>query len=219
MKDGTISIDHTTVPKLKYQLYGFSGKKALLVCLELNNIHVKSGKYDWGYMVKRALFGDGCAAIVASGEDVTNTSGKWAIESNLSHMKPPPHIVTLWTNHKGFDGHISPDVPKYLKSALRPFVDRLLKEQNLTDPSEVDLWGIHPGGPSILRACQSALELNSEKLEESWDSLKNYGNMSAASIWFIIEKLLKKKDDNARTLLALGFGPGVNMEGVMLKKC
>ena len=52
------------------------GKKALLVCCELISLHIRSGIYDFSYIVKRALFGDGCAAVVVSGEDCDDIKGK-----------------------------------------------------------------------------------------------------------------------------------------------
>ena len=129
------------------------------------------------------------------------------------------HIAKIFGNSKGLDFEISPELPKYIKIGLVPFVDKLLKKQNFSHHSEIDLIGIHPGGPAILKAAQSSLVLSPKNLEASWDTLKNYGNMNSATIWFVIDKLLKKKDYSPQNLLALAFGPGVTIEGVILSKC
>ena len=131
-------------------------------------------------------------------------------------MENSSHILHLTVNHDGIDMNVSPEAPNYIKRGVGPFVDEILK---ISNHSEFDLIGVHPGGPAILKAVQSGLELSPEKLEASWDTLKNYGNMSSATIWFIIDKMLKNKDENSQNLLALAFSPGVTIEGVILGKC
>ena len=196
------------------------GKKALLVCLELFSIHGRSGIYDFAYLMRRALLGDGCAAVVLSGEDLGDDNGKWAVLGNSSYLvENSTHISKIFSNDEGLDMETSPELPKYIESRLGPFVDKLLKEQNFSHHSEIDLIGIHPASPVLLKAAQSGLALSPEKLKASWDTLKNYGNMSSGTIWFVIEKLLQTEDQEPKTLMALTYGPGVTIEGVVLSNC
>ena len=163
--------------QFKYKSF-FSGKKGLLICLELNNIHIRSGVYDYSYLVKRALFGDGCAAVVVSGEDIEDVEGKWAIQGNSSHLvENTLHLAKIFGNEKGIDIEMSNELLKVLRKELGPFVDELLKKHNFSHHSEIDLIATQ-GGPAFLKAIQSGLAVNTEKLEVSWDTLKNYGNMS-----------------------------------------
>ena len=70
-----------------------------------------------------------------------------------------------------------------------------------------------------MRNVQSGLKLSDEQMSKSWNGLQNYGNMSSASVWFVIENILKKeKNISGDHLLALGVGPGISMEEVLLKK-
>ena len=131
-------------------------------------------------------------------------------------MENSSNILHLTVNHDGIDMDMSPEAPNYIKRGVGPFVDEILK---ISNPSEFDLIGVHPGGPAILKAVESGLELSPEKLEASWDTLKNYGNMSSATIWFVIDKLLQKEDQNPQNILALAFSPGFTMEGVIFSKC
>ena len=170
-------------------------------------------------MVEQALFGDGCAAVVASAENIDDCHGKWAVQSNSTQLvENSSNIVKLYVNHNGLNSEFS-KAPKIIKSEVCMFVDRFLKKQNFLHQSEIDLWGVHPGSPTILRAAQSGLALSPEKLEASWETLKNYGNMGSATVWFVIDKLMQKGDQNAQNLLALAFGPGVTIEGVLFRKC
>ena len=102
---------------------------------------------------------------------------------------------------------------------IRKFVDDLLVQQNIDQQNEIQLWGVHPGGPAILTAVQSSLGLEYENLKESWEVLKNYGNMASVTIWFVLQELMKNENKESQNLLAIAFGPGVTIEGALLKKC
>ena len=71
---------------------------------------------------------------------------------------------------------------------------------------------------AILRGVQGGLELSDEKMMDSWNVLKNYGNMSSTSVLFVLEEIFKRKETSAEHILALTFGPGISMEQVLLKK-
>ena len=122
----------------------------------------------------------------------------------------------------GDDGNlecaISRELPNLCKSGVHPFVDKFLKKKNL-GVEDIDAWAVHPGGPAILRGVQGGLELPNEKMSASWNVLKNYGNMSSASVWFALEEIFQeKKNSAAEHILALTFGPGISMEQILLKK-
>ena len=102
---------------------------------------------------------------------------------------------------------------------IRKFVDDLLVQQNIDQQNEIQLWGVHPGGPAILTAVQSELGLDYENLKESWEVLKSYGNMASVTIWFVLQELMKYENKETQNLLAIAFGPGVTIEGALLKKC
>ena len=70
-----------------------------------------------------------------------------------------------------------------------------------------------------MKSIQSGLQLTDEQMSKSLNALQNYGNMSSASVWFVIESILKQgKNNSGDHLLALGVGPGISMEQVLLKK-
>ena len=195
------------------------GKSSLIVCNELNSLLNITERYGMGHMVKNALFGDGCSAAVISSDYVEKGDGKWVIESSASTLvENTGNIVKLfWNNDGNFDSNLSPELPKVVKSGIFPFVDEFLKNQEL-DWQDNIAWAVHPGGPAILRAVQSGLKLSDDHMQQSWDVLQNYGNMSAATIWFVLDQTLKKKENTADNVIALAFGPGVYMESIYLKK-
>ena len=126
--------------------------------------------------------------------------------------------MEIWVSDDGkLDGAISPDLPNLCKSGAYPFVDQFLRKKGLK-VENIDAWAIHPGGAAILRGVQSGLELSDEKMMDSWNVLKNYGNMGSASVWFVLEEIFKRKETSAEHIVALTFGPGISMEQVLLKK-
>ena len=126
--------------------------------------------------------------------------------------------MEIWVSDDGnLDCAISPDLPNLCKSGAYPFVDQFLRKKGLK-VENIDAWAIHPGGAAILRGVQGGLELSDEKMMDSWNVLKNYGNMSSTSVLFVLEEIFKRKETSAEHILALTFGPGISMEQVLLKK-
>ena len=85
--------------------------------------------------------------------------------------------------------------------------------------TDIDLFAIHPGGKKILEACEKALNITKEDNKYAYDILKNYGNMSSASILFVLDALLRDINDNDRNkkVMGLGFGPGLTLESMLLR--
>ena len=188
----------------------------LIVSLELFSLHLgHDGGNDMA--VYMSLFGDGCAAVVVSGEYGSNTKDKWSIEGNYSYLIPDSATaITMGLMEKGLTGTLEPRVPNVIQKKMKGFMDGYHSKFGIDG---VDHWCIHPGGPAIIKAVQTALELPDEKLEHSWECLKKYGNMSSATILFILDRMRKfketKKDDN---MIMLAFGPGVWVESLFLIK-
>jgi predicted naringenin-chalcone synthase len=114
----------------------------------------------------------------------------------------------------GFQMQLSYKVPVLLARSIKPFVDALLKEW--TEVSMCD-WAIHPGGKSILQVIERDLALDREQTTASWETFADYGNMSSATFLFVLRKLHQLSSKRIWTA-GLGFGPGLSMEGVLLRK-
>jgi len=80
------------------------------------------------------------------------------------------------------------------------------------------VWALHPGGPMILQAITDCLGLTKQDVLPAWDVLRKYGNMSSCSLMFVFDEIRKKPRDHA-WVPALAFGPGLNVEGAMLRAC
>ena len=180
----------------------------LLCAVELCSLHMA---YGWHpeKVVANALFADGAAAVVASANPspahqslVLRRSGSMVIpdSADLMHWEIGDH---------GFAMGLSPRVPETVGAALLPWLRDWLADQAI-DLEAVTSWAIHPGGPRILSTCAEVLSLGPNLLLDSRAVLQEHGNMSSATILFILERLRRRS--TAGPCLALAFGPGLSTE-------
>lgn len=113
----------------------------------------------------------------------------------------------------GFEMTLSQKVPSLIEANLRPWMTEFLAEEGLTI-EDIQGWAIHPGGPRILDACLTALSLASKDLAPARDILLRYGNMSSATILFLLDRL--QEEPQRGPTVALGFGPGLTIEAMLL---
>jgi predicted naringenin-chalcone synthase len=101
-----------------------------------------------------------------------------------------------------------------IEQKLKPWLEGWLAENGLR-MSEVASWAVHPGGPRIVDAVEKALGLDASDTVDSRSILTEYGNMSSATILFVIDRLRRKKAP--RPCVAIGFGPGLAAEAALFR--
>jgi len=110
---------------------------------------------------------------------------------------------------------LSADVPA-LASGLRPDVDKFLAESGLT-LGDIEVFVCHPGGPKVLEAIESTLSLPDDALVRSWRHLSEVGNLSSASVLFVLAEALAEQPEPGTLGLLLAMGPGFCSELVLLQ--
>jgi predicted naringenin-chalcone synthase len=193
----------------------FTGADAgacVLVCaVELCSVHYHYG-WDPQKSVANALFADGAAAVVGTAE---TADGAWRVAATGSCLFPDCADAMTWTvGDHGFEMTLSPRVPELIGQHLRPWLGGWLADNGLT-LEQVASWAIHPGGPRILTAIEKALGLPREATAVSREVLAACGNMSSPTVLFILERLLRRQAPGP--CVALGFGPGLTAEAVLLR--
>ena len=185
----------------------------LICCVELCSLHLQYGG-DPEQVVANALFADGAAAVVASAQRSTSLPAL-VLETNGSTVIPRSAGLMHWriTDH-GFSMGLSPQVPQTVAQALRPWLDDWLGALDLS-PASITSWAMHPGGPRILTACGEVLELSPEQLQTSRAVLHDHGNMSSATVLFILQRLRQFATPGPG--LALAFGPGLCAEVALFR--
>lgn len=180
--------------------------RVLVVDLELCTLHLKDTT-DLEQMLSFLLFGDGCAACVVSAEPVGA-----ALDSFRALLVPSTRELITWSiRQSGFDMILSGGVPAAIHDGLREHGSEILGGASA---ASVDLWAVHPGGRTVLDAVERAFELEPVALASSREVLRRYGNMSSATVMFVIERLLRSVAAG-RTGCAMSFGPGLVAETML----
>lgn len=192
-----------------------SGACVLLCAVELCSLHFYYG-WDVEKVKANALFADGAAAAIITGEPSSPGPGKgWHIAATGSCLLPDSEQDMTWRiGDHGFEMTLSARVPELIQSHLRPWIDDWLAEHHHTVTS-IRNWAIHPGGPRIVSAAAECLRLPDSTTAVSRAVLEEYGNMSSPTLLFILERM--RRSELSGPTVALGFGPGLMAEAALLE--
>jgi alpha-pyrone synthase len=178
----------------------------LILNLELCTLHMQE-THNLEQILSFLLFADGCAACLVS----AHPQGL-AMDSFYAVQIPETSNLITWRIRElGFDMHLSGQVPAELRRALAEIGTQITRG---AEPNTIDLWAVHPGGRTILDAVEKGLELNAAALAHSRDILARYGNMSSATVMFVLNQLMHRAQMGQRGC-AISFGPGVTAETML----
>jgi predicted naringenin-chalcone synthase len=184
--------------------------KVLLCATELCSLHYHYG-WDPQKVIANAIFADGSAALV--GVRGSAIPGAWRLAASGSCLVPETTNAMTWdVGDHGFSMTLAKRVPDIIRRSLREFLEPWLREHELTIP-QIQSWAIHPGGPKILDAAGEALGVRAELLQPAREVFAAHGNMSSPTVLFILDHL--QKLGSKPPCVALGFGPGLNVEAAL----
>jgi predicted naringenin-chalcone synthase len=180
----------------------------LVCCVELCTLHFQYG-WDEQKMVANALFADGAAAAIVGHSDAAPQ-----ILASGSQIIPGTGSQMTWTiGDHGFEMTLSPRVPQIIAGRLQPWLDEMLGQQGLTVP-QVGGWCIHAGGPRIVSTVAERLGVNGTSTQASHRVLRDHGNMSSATVLFVLQQMIEQR--LPRPWVMLAFGPGLTAEAMLL---
>ena len=194
----------------------FPGHIAVVLSVELCSLTWQRGDLSAANMISTGLFGDGAAAAVVAGSE-TEFQGPEVLATR-SVFYPGSEEVMGWDiSEAGFQIVLSPDVPKVIRQNLGADVASFLEDFGLRR-SDVASWIIHTGGPKVLEAVEDTLDLPAGALDVSWQSLKQVGNLSSASVLVVLEQVLTRRRGEPGTYSVLAaMGPGFCSELLLLR--
>lgn len=184
----------------------------VLVCaVETCSLHLR---YDApaDAEVANALFADGAAAAIVAGGSAP--AGAWRIDGFESRIVAGTAEAMTWRiGDHGFEMTLSPRVPAIIRDQVAPWLICRLAARGL-EPAGVGAWAVHPGGPRLLAAVEEGLGLPAGGLVDSRAILAEFGNMSSATILFLLDRLRRR--GAPRPCVALALGPGLAAEAAVL---
>jgi alkylresorcinol/alkylpyrone synthase len=196
---------------------GHPNQAALLLSVELCSLTIQPDDHSVANLISSGLFGDGAAAVVVAGADCPAAGGPNVVDTR-STLYPGTERVMGWDiSEKGFKIVLAREVPEVVLNNLGQDADQFLSDHGLTR-SDIKSWVIHTGGPKILEATEAALGLQNGALDASWRCLRRTGNLSSASVLFVLEEVLNngRPAPGSWGILA-AMGPGFCSELVLLQ--
>ena len=193
---------------------GRPGSLVLLVAIEICTLAFRLDKLTKANIVATALFGDGAAAcLLRTGDD-----GIAAIEASGQHTWPDTLAIMGWdVERQGLGVIFDRAIPPFARANIAPAIDAILKRSGLTR-SDVDRFACHPGGTKVIEALEAALSLPDGALDDERHILAEYGNMSAPTVLFVLERLIGSEAGLPRRTLLTAMGPGFTASCVSLTR-
>lgn len=187
----------------------------VMICaVELCSLHQQYGA-GADRIVSNALFGDGAAAMICRRGGLTGASRPWQHVACASKIISGTNDQMTWKlGDHGFQMSLSAEVPNWIQRKLRDWLVPWLAQQGF-GLDGIGQWAVHPGGPRILDAIETSLELDDEALAASREVLRRYGNMSSPTVAFVLERLGTMRATGPCVML--GFGPGLAIEAALLR--
>lgn len=181
---------------------GEPGSRVLVVVIELCTLAFRPDEMSKSNIIATALFGDGAAACVVS----TEGPGLGVFEHAGEHTWPGTTDVMGWRlDDQGFGAIFSRSIPDLVLAELRPAADGFLSRHGM-DRRDIDSFCFHPGGAKVVTALEQAFETGQGRLANERLVLRDFGNMSAPTVLFVLERELATPTSGRRFVSALGPG-------------
>lgn len=184
----------------------------LVLCLELCSLHLQlNGGTD--SVLANALFADGAACTLVHARPELAYRSVFQLERFASGLAVEGETSMTWSiGDHGFNIVLSSYVPDIIGANIEELVTPILAAAGV-ERKAIAFWAVHPGGKAILDKVQKALALPVEALAVSREVLRQYGNMSSATVLFVLKEFLKTHDRDAEVpTCAMAFGPGLTIE-------
>ena len=177
--------------------------QVLVVNCELTTLHLKETD-DLERLLTFCLWGDGCSAALVTAEGIGIRLDRF----KALLARDGQELMSWSVRDDGFDMVLSGRVPATIQTVLAGNVSEILAGATV---DEIDLWAVHPGGRSVLDAVQRTLNLGPEALAPSHEVLRAHGNMSSATVMFVLARMLADARTGQKGC-GMAFGPGLTAE-------
>jgi alkylresorcinol/alkylpyrone synthase len=212
------------VARLHDYLVGHPDKVAVLMAVELCSLTLQRDDVSVPNLVGSGLFGDGAAAVVAAGreraKDLVDDQAQPQPEvlATRSRLYPDSERTMGWdVGATGLKIVLDSKVPDLVRAYVGGDVAAFLADHGL-GPDDIEWYVAHPGGPKVLEALQTALAVDRDALQVTWDSLSRVGNLSSASVLHVLSDTLRARPPRPGSYgLMLAMGPGFCSELVLLR--
>ncbi|SKA97149.1 Predicted naringenin-chalcone synthase [Prosthecobacter debontii] len=189
----------------------------LVICLELCTLHMQIND-EPDSILANSLFADGAAAAIVSARSPSGKKPAYQMNGFESALVPSSESEMAWEiGNEGFNIVLSSYVPDIIGGNIKQLLRGILTRRG-SSLEAIDEWAVHPGGRSILDKVEESLHLDPDALEASRTILRDYGNMSSATILFVLKEMMDSADTEHAQVCAMAFGPGLTVETALLER-
>jgi alkylresorcinol/alkylpyrone synthase len=181
------------------------GAHVLFLTVDLCSLCLRINDPTPSMFVSTALFGDGAAGMLLHNTRSGSRGGPRILATGEWCWRGTEHVMGWDIKDDGFGIVLSPELPALVSRALRPALQDFL-DRNGLQLADFNGFLIHPGGRKVLETIEQVLGLSRDQIEHSWDVLRDYGNMSSATVLFVLDRALKSGVRGPHLMAALGPG-------------
>lgn len=193
------------------------GSNVLLLVVELCGLTFRHNDHSKSNIIATALFGDGAAAAVLTTSEVATDSNPPGLSAWGEHTWSNTLNIMGWNvENDGLGVLFSPNIPNLVRKNYRAALDRFLAANDLS-LGDIDKFAFHPGGAKVIDALEEGLGFDRGHLEESRAILSEFGNMSAATVLFVLARIMKNSGPSDRILVS-SLGPGFTAGFLVLER-
>ena len=190
------------------------GKRAAIVAVESPTATFQLNDYSMANMVSAAIFGDGAACVLVSSEK--DAKGPRIVGEEMYHFPDATQMMGFDLTNSGLKMILDPLVPQVISEHFPVIIHPFLKRYG-SSIEKVDHLIFHPGGKKIVETVEQLFGNLGKNLEDTRETLRLYGNMSSATVLYVLERFMEKDIPEGEQGLLLSFGPGFSAQRILLE--
>lgn len=190
------------------------GKRAAVIALESPTATFQLNDFSMVNIVSAAIFGDGAACVLLSSNEADK--GPKIIDDAMYHFYDATSMMGFQLVNTGLQMILDKEVPQKIATHFPEIIHPFL-ERNGKSIADVDHLIFHPGGKKIVQTVEALFGALGKNIEDTKEVLRLYGNMSSATVLYVLERFMEKKPKKGSLGIMLSFGPGFSAQRVLLE--
>ena len=190
------------------------GKRAAVIAVESPTATFQLDDFSMANIVSAAIFGDGAACVLLSSDETDD--GPKILADEMYHFYENEHMMGFKLTNSGLKMVLDIEVPNTIAEHFPNFIHPFLKKNGLSI-DDIDHLIFHPGGKKIVQTVEELFAGLNKNIDATKNILREYGNMSSATVLYVLEEIMEKKPAKGEKGLMLSFGPGFTAQRILLE--
>ena len=190
------------------------GKRAAVIAVESPTATFQLDDYSMANIVSAAIFGDGAACVLLSSHE--EDEGPKIVAEDMYHFYDAIHMMGFKLMNSGLQMVLDIEVPDTIASHFPDIIHPFLEKNNLKI-EDIDHLIFHPGGKKIVQTVEDLFSNLGKNIDDTKEVLRLYGNMSSATVLYVLERIMDNKPKQGEKGLLLSFGPGFSAQRILIE--